>query len=115
MRPNGLTFNANGVANLPDGMRMLVWSGTLGANESYDLPAANGWGELVWDGFYYSKFMFTSSGIVRMYIAQGDIEVTDTGAASGNICIYDGGVSAQVLNRTGGNATLSLVAYYKAT
>jgi len=117
MRPDGLTFNADGVANLPDGMKMLVRSITLGIDEYYDLPRGYGIGEIYLGSDGYVKFIVTNSGAVTLILATSstrNIEVTDTGAASDDLCIFDNGTTARIQNRDNfSNISIRLVYFYE--
>jgi len=75
----------------------------LANNGSFDLPnASSGFGFFqAGDGEEYGQVSWTSAGVVTTINGSANFSNTDTGAGSGDFCIFDNGTKATVINRMG--------------
>lgn len=75
----------------------------LANNGSFDLPdATSGFGYFqAGDGEEYAQVSWDSAGVVTGIVLSANAKTTDTGAGSGDFCIFDNGTQVRVTNRMG--------------
>ena len=75
----------------------------LANNASFDLPAAsNGFGFFqAGDGEEWGHISWTSAAVVTTINGSANFSNVDTGAGSGDFCIFDNGTTVRVINRMG--------------
>lgn len=74
----------------------------LAVDGSYDLPdASSGFGRITaGDSAHYTDFYWTEAAGVTLVNNTANVAATDTGASSGDLCIFDNGTTVRITNRT---------------
>jgi len=110
-----LDASSAGTIALGNGLNLLTVDSSLAIGGTYDLPSAtDGWGEVIFGLFdYWGKFRVRANGAVTILLAERDFEPTDTGAASGDLCLFDNGTNARFINRQTGAIDIMFHYFYR--